>query len=196
MTMNQPAQAQQTQREEERVLGISYDRAIQMIPKLIRQASGSNPEELGDGYYVAKLEGSAGSQKREITVRLGRQGPDTRISVRVESFANPLYISIIIVVAIATLGIGVLPLIPWMQSIARKEGRERELLVHKTFRAIEEAVAQQGVSTNYRIGPGADANIPAVAADAETAAQQLAEGEAAENEEETAAQQPATQQKL
>jgi hypothetical protein len=176
MTMNQPPPAQQSVREEERVLGITYDRAVQMIPKLIRDASGANPQELGDGYYVAQLAGSSG-QKREITVRLGRQGADSRFSVRVESFARPVYVAIMIIVGVATFGLGILPLIPWIQSIQRKEARERELLVHKTFRAIEEAVAQQGLSTNYRVAPGADANVQQEAV-AEPQEQEEAETEA------------------
>lgn len=155
MTMAQQSPAQQTVREEERVLGISYDRALAMVPRLVREATGAEVQTLGDGYFVAEMK--VGSSKRELTVRLGRQGPDTRLSVRVESHAIVWMITLVIVLAIATAGLGIIPLIPWLQSVARREARERELLVHKTFRAIEDAVAEQGLSKGYRIAPGADA---------------------------------------
>jgi len=155
--MTQPAQPQATAREEERVLGITYERSAAMIPKLIRQVTSAEPQELGDGYFLTPIE--VGSQRREVTVRLGRQGADTRFSVRVESLTQVWFTTLIIIVGVCTLGLGILPLIPWTQSVQRRETRERELLTHKVFRAIEEAVAAQGVATNYRVGPGADANV-------------------------------------
>jgi hypothetical protein len=155
---------QQTTREEERVLGISYDRAIAMIPRLMREATGAEPEALGDGYLVARAVTETAT--REVTVRLGRQGADTRFSVRVETLSQLKLTMTVVVVAMLTLGLGVFVLIPWIISRQRKDARDRDLLVHKTFRAIEDAVAEQGVASNYRIAPGADAASPTrVAAD-------------------------------
>ena len=148
----------QTVREEERVLGIGYERALAMVPRLVRAATGAEPNELGDGYFVASL--VERSMKREVTVRLGRQGPDTRFSVRVESYSHGKAILLFILFATLTLGLGMLVALPWMIAMQRREARERDLLVHKTFRAIEDAVAEQGAAGSYRIGPGADAAIP------------------------------------
>jgi len=155
MTMAQPSPAHQTVREEERVLGISFERALAMIPRLVRDATGAEVQALGDGYFVGVHDG--GNAKRELTIRLGRQGPDTRFSVRVESHMVFWIVFAVILVGIATVAIGLIPLIPWLQSVQRREARERELLVHRIFRAIEDAVAEQGVSKGYRIAPGADA---------------------------------------
>ncbi|MBX3186527.1 MAG: hypothetical protein KF819_05910 [Labilithrix sp.] len=148
----------QSIREEERVLGIVYDRAVTMVPRLIQSATGAAPQELGDGYFV--VETGDGGARRQVTVRLGRQGADTRVSVRVETFTRATTTIIIVLVAIFTAGFGILPLIPWLQSVTRKQAQERDLLVHRTFRAIEDAVAEQGAAGNYRIAPGADGNVP------------------------------------
>lgn len=152
MATVQHSPSQQTVREEERVLAISYERALAMIPRLVRRVTGAQVQTLGDGYFVAETTDS----RRELTIRLGRQGPDTRFSVRVESRTIVWMIVLVAVVAIGTAGLGVFPLIPWLQSVARREARERELLVHKTFRAIEDAVAEQDLAKGYRIAPGAD----------------------------------------
>ncbi len=155
--MTQPAQNAQPIREEERVLGITYERALAMMPKLLESVTGAAPQALGDGYLVVPIRD--GSQRRELTVRLGRQGADTRFSVRAESFNITWMITLIIAVAIFTAGLGIIPLIPWMQRTMRQQARERDLLIHRTFRAIEDAVAEQGSSMSYRIAPGADANV-------------------------------------
>jgi hypothetical protein len=170
--MAQSAPVQQNVREEERVLGISYERALAMVPRLMRDAANAEVQTLGDGYFVAQA--ADGSSKRDVTVRLGRQGADTRVSVRVETYTQASMTAMIIVVAILTMGLGILPLIPWLQSVARTQARERDLLVHRTFRAIEDAVAQQGVASNYRIAPGADATVPAAVPNAEE--EEVAEG--------------------
>jgi hypothetical protein len=154
--MNQPnAFGQQTLREEERVLGISYDRAIAMMPRLIRDTTGAQPETLGDGYLIATVKQK--NVRRELTVRLGRQGADTRFAVRVESFTLARMLPVFILAAILTAGLGVILLLPWLHSLARREARERDLLVHKVFRSIEDAVAEQGTAGNYRIAPGVGA---------------------------------------
>ncbi len=158
--MSQQAAAQQSVREEERVLGITYERALAMVPRLMREAANAEVQTLGDGYFVAQP--ADGSAKRDVTVRLGRQGADTRVSVRVETYTQASMTALVILVAIFTAGLGILPLIPWFQSMQRKQARERDLLVHRTFRAIEDAVAEQGVAGNYRIAPGADATAPEV----------------------------------
>jgi hypothetical protein len=155
--MAQQTPAQPNVREEERVLGITYERALAMVPRLVREATGVEVETLGDGYFVAHP--ADGSAKREVTVRLGRQSADTRVSVRVETYTQASMTALVIIVAMLTAGLGILPLIPWLQSMARKQARERDLLVHRTFRAIEDAVAEQGVAGNYRIAPGADASV-------------------------------------
>lgn len=150
--------AAQNIREEERVLGITYERALAMVPRLIREAANAEVQTLGDGYFVATA--ADGSAKRDVTVRLGRQGADTRVSVRVETYTQASMTVLVVLVAIFTAGLGVLPLIPWFQSVQRQQARARDLLVHRTFRAIEDAVAEQGVAGNYRIAPGADAAVP------------------------------------
>lgn len=137
------------------MLGITYERALAMVPRLIREATGAEVETLGDGYFVATPR--SGSAKRDVTVRLGRQGADTRVSVRVETYTEASMTAIVILVAIFTAGLGILPLIPWFQSVQRQQARERDLLMHRTFRAIEDAVAEQGVGGNYRVAPGMDA---------------------------------------
>lgn len=152
MTQQQPSQL--LLREEERVLGIAYDRAVPAVPKLVKKAIGAEVEELGDGYWVAALQLPSGI-KREVTVRLGKQGPDTRFSVRAETTSmGRLFVLTLLVVGVVTFGIGIVPLIPWITARQRTEQRERDLLVHKTFRAIEDAVAEQGVAPTYRIAPG------------------------------------------
>jgi hypothetical protein len=180
--MTQPATPQVTSREEERVLAISYDRAVAMIPKLAETATGAQPTALGDGYYVVKVEHPNGV--REVTIRLGRQGADTRFSVRVDTIKSlPPKITILVVVfGLLTFGLGVLAFLPWLVGIQRREARERELLVHKTFRAIEDAVAEQGVAGGYRIGPGADAASPATRVATGGEAEPLSEPVAAERE--------------
>src|SRR5215813_8410622 len=111
--MNQPnAFGQQTVREEERMLGISYDRAVVMLPRLIRDATGAEAQTLGDGYLVATV--TKGGVKRELTVRLGRQGADTRFAVRVESFTQARMLTLFIIAAILTAGLGVIVLLPWL----------------------------------------------------------------------------------
>jgi len=174
--MTQQAPAQLTVREDERVLPITYERALAMAPRIAREATGSELEELGDGYFVTKE--TKGTSRREVTLRLGRQGADTRLSVRVESFTDPWVATFIVLMAIVTLGIGVLALIPWIQSNQRRAARERDLLVHKTFRAFEDAVAEQGVAKGYRIAPGADANEPGHAEEEEQAAEESQEEQA------------------
>ena len=156
--MTQPAPAQLTAREEERVLPIAYERALLMVPKLVEEAMGGPAQVLGDGYFVAQT--GAKRRKNEVTIRLGRQGPDTRLSVRVESLADPWSVLILIFMILFTAGIGVLALIPWIQANARRATRERDLLSHKIFRAMEDAVAEQGAGTGYRVAPGVDANVP------------------------------------
>lgn len=157
--MAQQTPAQYNVREEERVLGIAYDRAVRAVPALVKQATGASVEELGDGYWVATLE--QGSTRREVTVRLGKQGPDTRFSVRAETTAQgAAFVALVVVVGIVTMGIGILALIPLIQGRQRKDQRERDLLVHKTFRAIEDAVAEQGAAPGYRIAPGVEAARP------------------------------------
>jgi hypothetical protein len=159
--MTQQNTPQLTSREEERVLGITYDRAVAMIPRLAKEAIGTEPTALGDGYFVVKVEHPNGV--REVTIRLGRQGADTRFSVRVDTIKSmSAQMTVIVVVfGIVTMGLGLLPFLPWLVGRQRQEARERDLLVHKTFRAIEDAVAEQGVAGGYRIGPGADATAPA-----------------------------------
>jgi len=168
--MTQQAPAQVTFREEERVLGIAYDRALPMLPSLIKKATGAaSVEELGDGYWVASVSLPNGL-KREVTVRLGKQGADTRFAVRAESTGtNWKWATLIIVVSVLTLGIGIFAFLPSIQARMRVEQRERDLLVHKTFRAIEDAVAEQGASPGYRIAPGEGAAAQGVAEEAEVA---------------------------
>lgn len=160
MAMAQQQPAQITFREEERVLGIAYDRAVPMVPSLVKKATGADVEELGDGYWFATVPLPHGG-KREVTIRLGKQGPDTRFAVRAESSGGDWrFITLVVVVSILTMGLGILAFIPAMQARMRKEQRERDLLVHKTFRAIEDAVAEQGMSPGYRIAPGEGAVEP------------------------------------
>ncbi|MBX3234402.1 MAG: hypothetical protein KIT84_13350 [Labilithrix sp.] len=158
--MTQQAPAQITFREEERVLGIAYDRAVPMVPGLVKKATGAEAQELGDGYWIASVRAENGT-KREVTVRLGKQGPDTRFAIRADSTGtNWKWTLFVILISILTLGFGILFFIPSMQRRLRTEQRERDLLVHKTFRAIEDAVAEQGASPGYRIAPGAGAAEP------------------------------------
>jgi hypothetical protein len=145
-------------REEERVLPITYERALAMVPRLVKQTNGADVTELGDGYFIANT--TADSRRHEMTIRLGRQGAETRLSVRVESVVEWRLMLVFLVFAIVTFGLGVLIAIPWMQAAMRKSARARELLVHKTFRSFEDAVAEQGATTSYRVAPGADANVP------------------------------------
>ncbi|MFO0740489.1 MAG: hypothetical protein U0270_31620 [Labilithrix sp.] len=157
MTQQQPSQL--LVREEERVLGIAYDRAVPAVPKLVKKAIGAEVEELGDGYWIAAVK-LPGGIKREVTVRLGKQGPDTRFAVRAETTSmGRTFLLTLLVVGIVTFGIGILPLIPWITARQRSEQRERDLLVHKTFRAIEDAVAEQGVAPGYRVAPGEGAVV-------------------------------------
>jgi len=168
--MTQQAPAQVMFREEERVLGIAYERAVPMVPSLVKKATGAEVQELGDGYWVATVAVPDGS-KREVTIRLGKQGPDTRFAVRAESTgANWKWVTLIIVVSLLTLGLGIFAFIPAMQKRLRTEQRERDLLVHKTFRAIEDAVAEQGVSPGYRVAPGEGAALPELESDEAEAA--------------------------
>lgn len=153
--MTQPAPVQQNVRDEERVLGITYERALVILPRLLKETSGGEVGTLGDGYFV--VTSSEGTSKREMTVRLGREGADTRVSLRVETFTDPRMTMFVIVVAMLTAGLGVLLMLPWAQANQRRRARERDLLVHKTLRAIEDAVASQGAAPNYRVAPGADA---------------------------------------
>ncbi len=155
--MTQQAPAQQTAREEERVLPIAYDRALVMVPKLAQEATGSAVEVLGDGYFV--VQAATGRQQNEVTIRLGRQGADTRLSVRVESVTDTASVILLVCLILFTAGIGVLFMIPWLQARARRAMRERDLLSHRIFRAVEDAVAEQGESPGYRVAPGADANL-------------------------------------
>jgi hypothetical protein len=156
VAMNQPnAFGQQTIREEERVLGISYDRAIVMVPRLIREAGGADAMMLGDGYFLSTM--SNGTGRRELTVRLGRQGADTRFAVRVESFTHARTTLVFFFAAILTAGLGVLFLLPWLHGLGRREARERDLVVHRVFRAIEDAVAEQGAAPSYRLAAGVEA---------------------------------------
>ena len=152
--MTQQAPQQTTVREEERTLGITYERALAIVPALLEKAG--TVSTLGDGYFVVA---SSGTQRRELTVRLGRSGADTRISLRAESFTDPSMTALVIVVAMVTMGLGVLVMLPWFMSAQRKESRERDLLVHRTLRSIEDAVAEQGVAPNYRVAPGMDAVV-------------------------------------
>lgn len=156
---NQPPQAQQTTREEERVLGLSFERVQAMTPKLLQQVTGTVPQELGDGYYVVPITDKNG-RRRELTVRLGRSGPDTRIAVRAESYTSARMVFLLVTLGVLTMGVAILFMLPWLQSTMRSEARERELVMHRLFRTFEDAVAEQGVAGNYRIGPGADANAP------------------------------------
>jgi hypothetical protein len=164
MTQQQNA-GQPKIREEERVFGISYERALAMLPRLIRDTTGAEAQALGDGYFVAEMESE--DVKRELTFRLGRQGPDTRFSLRVETTRDVAHwrMAIFVVVTVVTAGIGAAFLAPWLMRLYRQEARARDLLVHKTFRAIEDAVAAQGESNHYRVAPGADAAAPDDSAD-------------------------------
>jgi hypothetical protein len=159
-------------REEERVLPITYERALAMVPRLVKQTTGTEVAELGDGYFVATTASDA--QRQEMTIRLGRSGADTRLSVRVESSTEARLIVLFIALAIVTFGLGVLVALPWFQAAQRKSARMRELLVHKTFRCFEDAVAEQGATTNYRLAPGADANVPTIEAENEDEEHQAA----------------------
>jgi hypothetical protein len=159
--MNQPtAAAPAPVREEERVLPITYERALAMLPRLVKQTTGAEVAELGDGYFVATT--VSDSQRQEMTIRLGRNGADTRLSVRVETSTEARLIFLFVALAIVTFGLGLLVALPWAQAAQRKSARARELLVHKTFRCFEDAVAEQGTTTNYRVAPGADANVPGI----------------------------------
>lgn len=124
-----------------------------VVPRLVKKAIGADVQELGDGYWVATLTQENGV-KREVTVRLGKQGPDTRFSVRAETTAQGgAFVALMVLVGVFTFGLGYLFLIPYLQKRAREEQRQRDLLVHKTFRAIEDAVAEQGAASNYRVAP-------------------------------------------
>jgi hypothetical protein len=159
--MTQQAPAPLPVREEERVLGIAYDRAVRAVPSLVKKATGATGvEELGDGYWVTSFREPDG-QTRELTVRLGKQGPDTRFNVRAETTAQGAsFVWLMVLVGVFTFGLGYLALIPYLQKRAREGQRARDLLVHKVFRAIEDAVAEQGASPNYRIAAGEGAAEP------------------------------------
>jgi hypothetical protein len=42
----------------------------------------------------------------------------------------------------------------------QKGALTRDLLAHKIFRTLEDAVAEQGVASHYRVAPGRDAAVP------------------------------------
>jgi len=156
--MTQQAPAQQNAREEERVLGISYDRAVRAMPALVKKALGAEVNELGDGYWVAAF---GDDVKHELTVRLGKQAADTRFMVRAETTSQgAAFITFLIIFSIITMGLGLLPLLPMLMKRQREAQRNRDLLVHKMFRAIEDAVADQGASPNYRVAAGEGAPEP------------------------------------
>lgn len=160
--MTQPAPAQLSVREEERVLGIAYERAVPIIPRLVKKATGAvDVKELGDGYWVATFVVPETGVTREVTVRLGKQGPDTRFSVRAETTSmGRFFLLVLLTVGVVTMGLGVLFLLPWITSRQRTEQRERDLVVHKVFRAIEDAVAEQGAGTGYRVAAAEVADKP------------------------------------
>lgn len=142
-------------REEERVFGIAYDRALAIVPRLICRLTGEEPVQVAEGYFVAHTSGGSGSGNRELTVRLARHGADTRVRIRVETSAVLLGALLFVVVFFLTLGLGLIVMVPWTRADERKRRLERESLVHRTFDVIEVAVAEQGATANYRIAPGA-----------------------------------------
>lgn len=144
----------QNVREEERSFGIAYERAVPMVPRTLRAVTGIAPTEVGDGYFTVEM--GKGNGRRQITLRLGRESADTRILIRVETFIDVKVILSVVALGIVTAGIGVLPLIPWLSALTRKQAQDREVLLHRIFRALEDAVAEQGASNHYRIAPGAD----------------------------------------
>jgi hypothetical protein len=147
-SVNEPPQspfggyAQSASRDPERVIAIPYERAIATIPRLISQVTNATPQELGDGYFLATTR--SGDLVRELTLRLERQGPDTRVAVRVETISKTWLVSLFILFCVMTLGIGALIMIPWIQARRRRDGRERDVVTHKMFRAIEDVVAADG----------------------------------------------------
>lgn len=217
--------------EEARIFEIAYERACLVVPNLVARAVSGRVQDHGAGYYVVFCAGEAGFQ-REVTLRLGREGNDTRVVVRAQtavasvpdalaslgassSRALPQITAIekrtvafrravgatiaffllfvltpIVASALektapislmgATLAGGVLSLIRLSRLIfhnaaptitiaptdaghtrmmleaqarAQRETRERDVLVHKALRAVEDAVAGQTTSAHYRVAP-------------------------------------------
>lgn len=165
--------------EGERTIPISYDRTCRMAARLVAGTMNAEVVSLADGYFVARRK--LRWITREMTVRLGREGADTRVGVRVASatrFSWEMVLGLVVGAGVMLAGLvyqiqfhgaalailvvlaGVMCLSTMMARMTKassaKEALGRELLLHAMLRTFEEAAVNQGVADHYRVAPGAD----------------------------------------
>jgi hypothetical protein len=136
--------------EEAHTFAAPIDTVVAIAPKVLERVVGGKVETLGDGYLVARQAAGRGGT-RELTLRLHRAGADTSALVRVSTNAEGWVTFLTILFAIATFGLGLLLLVPFLMRANREEARKRELLAHGVARAVEEAIAAP--PTSYRVAP-------------------------------------------
>jgi hypothetical protein len=172
----------QFEKKEEATVGMRYERAVAVAPKLIERTTKSVPQQLGDGYFVATA-----ADGTQFTIRLGRVASDTRL--RIESVVSNdgpgwflALLMIVVAVAAVLAGLvtyqarhGIAPTLALLPVIvvlmvasviaAVVSGRRftkqrderllaRDLSVHALVRAFEDASVEKAVAGNYRVAPG------------------------------------------
>jgi hypothetical protein len=157
--------------EQDHVLPLAYDRVLPLVKRTVRETASVTPEALADGYFVATLSGG-----RKLTVRLGRNGADTHVSLRLDAGERrrhrmALVLGIVIPAQIVLVGLpgSVSPAVrAWIFVVlmvgcvagaigahagARRDLVESEVLLHRLRRGLEDAVEHAGVAAHYRVAP-------------------------------------------
>jgi hypothetical protein len=176
--------------EEERTFGVRFEHARALVPRLLERAVGTKVDTLEDAYFVARAD-----RTTAVTVRLGRAEADTRCLVRVTSLhdSHTLVAGSILLMTFVGMAMelstgyfslarshwfrmlvmmaGALAVAYAARSAQQKQAVARDVLAHKIFRTIEDAVASQSVMGHYRVAPGTYASLAEDAALLEEEAQ-------------------------
>ena len=146
-----------------------------MVVFAVATKTGVTLEVLGDGYFRGRT--ASGT----LTIRLNREGADTRVVVRAEegqrrdrqlvslawlvalvsglSFVShhhgPRFFAAVGMLFASVLVAGAAR--DWLHGRAAERSTQREILVHDVLRAMEDAAESQGMAGGYRVAPGLDA---------------------------------------